>query len=59
MTAETQPELCLPPLSTDDLVRERLAAHVETFNASTDPVERTEAHHAIQRLRAILERGAQ
>lgn len=59
MPAETQAELCLPARPADDLIRERLAAHVELFNASTDPLERTEAHHAIQRLRAILERGGE
>lgn len=52
-----QAEFCLPQHRTDDLLRESLAAHCETFNSSTDPIERTEAHRAIQRIRSILERG--
>jgi hypothetical protein len=57
--APRQGELILPQHRTDDLLRESLAAHVETFNSSTDPIERTEAHRAIQRIRSILERGGQ
>ena len=46
--------LCLPRQSTDDALRERLAAAVEAANATTDPAERVRLHTEITELRRIL-----
>jgi hypothetical protein len=46
--------LALGPRQTDDLLREKLADVVESFNATVDPAERVELHAEISRLRLLL-----
>jgi hypothetical protein len=52
-----QLSLSLPPPATDDVLRDRLAAAVESANATTDPAERVEHYRRIQSLRTSLGMG--
>lgn len=49
-----QIELVIPAHSTDDILRDRLSALVEEFNASTVPEARIHLHLEIQSLRRLL-----
>lgn len=57
MPEPAQFEMHLPAQSTDEILRERLAAAVEAFNASGDPEERARLHVDIVRLRVIAKKG--
>ena len=42
--------------SADDVLADKLAALVESFNAANDPAERVELYAEILRLRALLKK---
>lgn len=55
---DRQAELFLPPVSTDDALRDRLAGLVEESNATVGE-ERAAIHREIVRVRALVAKGGE